>query len=145
MTAPKIKQAYPCLWFNGQARTAAEFYCSVFPESRIISHSGPVVHFELSGQPFMTLDANDQYRHSPAISFVLECPDQNAIDAYWNGLLAEGGKEAMCGWLTDRFGVSWQVIPEKLGQWLSDPQSGGRATQAMLQMRKLDIETLQNA
>ncbi len=144
-TRPMTQPPYPCLWFDGQAAEADAFYCGLFPDSRILRHSGPIVRFLLRGQPFTAMDAGPDYPQSPAVSFVIECADQASIDRYWDALLEGGGKEARCGWLTDRFGVTWQVIPERLGEWLSDPESGGRATQAMLGMTKLDLAVLRDA
>jgi predicted 3-demethylubiquinone-9 3-methyltransferase (glyoxalase superfamily) len=153
----------PCLWFNGEAEEAAKFYVSLFPDSSIdrVSRYGgdtrtPVsfpkgtalmVEFTLSGQRFQALNGGPQFRHSEAISLSVSCRDANEVDRYWNALTSNGGAEGPCGWLKDRFGVSWQIVPEGLGALLSDPDSGraGRAMQAMLKMTKLDLAAMQAA
>jgi len=139
------KQMYPCLWFDGQAREAAEFYCTIFPKSRIIHDSGMVVNFELDGQFFMGLNGGDKFQFNEAVSFVIPCKDQEEIDYYWHKLIADGGKESMCGWCKDKFGLSWQVVPAILGELMSNPEKGPRVIQAFMKMRKFDIEALQNA
>ena len=139
------KQTYPCLWFDGQARAAADFYCTIFPESKIISDSGMVVNFELNGQPFMGLNGGDNFKFNEAISFVIPCKDQEEIDHYWDKLIADGGKEGNCGWCKDKFGLSWQVVPTKLGELMSHPENGKRVVQAFMKMKKFNIETLQKA
>jgi predicted 3-demethylubiquinone-9 3-methyltransferase (glyoxalase superfamily) len=139
------KSLYPCLWFNGNARAAADFYCSIFPQSKIIHDSGMVVNFELNGQFFMGLNGGDKFQFNEAVSYVIPCKDQEEIDYYWDRLIADGGKESMCGWCKDKFGFSWQVVPTILGQLMSDPQKGPRVVQAFMKMRKFDIEALKNA
>lgn len=137
---------YPCLWFENQASEAAAFYCSIFPNSKILNESPMVVNWELNGQQFMGLNgaqANTSFNES--FSFVIPCENQEEIDHYWNRLTADGGAESMCGWCSDKFGVSWQVIPSILGELMSDPVKGPRVVQAFLKMRKFDIETLKNA
>jgi predicted 3-demethylubiquinone-9 3-methyltransferase (glyoxalase superfamily) len=105
------KQIYPCLWFDSQAKEAAEFYCSIFPNSKIIHDSGMVVNFELNGQFFMGLNGGNYYKLNEGVSFVISCEDQNEIDHYWNNLTADGGLEQNSGWCKDKFGLSWQVQP----------------------------------
>lgn len=117
------KQIYPCLWFDGQAKAAAEFYCTIFPNSKIINDAGMVVNFELNGQFFMGLNGGDNFKFNEAVSFVIPCKDQNEIDHYWNSLTANGGSEGKCGWCKDKFGLSWQVIPNNLGTLMSKPNS----------------------
>ena len=138
------KQMYPCLWFDGQARAAADFYCTIFPNSKIINDSGMVVNFELNGQFFMGLNGGNNFQFNEAVSFVIPCKDQEEIDYYWYGLTADGGREGMCGWCKDKFGLSWQVIPSRLGELMSNPENGQRVVQAFMKMRKFDIEALQN-
>ncbi len=138
-------QIYPCLWFDGQARAAADFYCSVFPNSKIIIDNGMVVNFELNGQLYMGLNGGDMFKFNEAVSFVIPCDDQQEIDHYWNKLTADGGQESMCGWCKDKFGVSWQVVPAILGKLMSDPEKGQRVVQAFMKMRKFDIDTLLTA
>jgi predicted 3-demethylubiquinone-9 3-methyltransferase (glyoxalase superfamily) len=135
---------YTCLWFDGQAKAAAEFYCSVFKNSHIISDTPMVVNFELNGCRFMGLNGGPQFRFTEATSFVIECTSQKEIDYYWDRLTT-GGEAGRCGWLKDQFGVSWQVIPAVLGQLMSDPEKGSRVVQAFMQMSKFDIEKLRNA
>lgn len=139
------KQLYPCLWFDGQARAAADFYCSIFPNSKILHDSGLVVNFELNGEFFMGLNGANKTDFTEAVSFVIPCKDQQEIDHYWYKLIADGGEESMCGWCKDKFGLSWQVIPSILGSLMSDPEKGQRVVQAFLKMRKFDIEGLLNA
>lgn len=138
------KPVYPCLWFDGKAKEAAAFYCSVFPDSKIISENPLVVQFELQGRKFIGLNGGPKFRFSESVSFVIECKDQAEIDYYWEKL-TEGGEESMCGWLKDKYGLSWQVIPEILGQLMNDPVRGPRVTEAFLKMKKFDIETLLKA
>ncbi len=138
-------QLYPCLWFDGNARAAAEFYCSIFPNSKIVTDTGMVVNFELNGHFYMGLNGGDNFKFNEAISFVIPCKDQAEIDHYWYKLIADGGAESQCGWCRDKFGLSWQVIPANLGELMSDPARAPRVMQAFMKMRKFDIETLQNA
>jgi len=139
------KQLYPCLWFDGQARAAADFYCTIFPDSKVVNDSGMVVNFELNGQFFMGLNGGDMFKFNEAVSFVISCKDQAEIDHYWYKLIADGGQESMCGWCKDKFGLSWQVVPTILGELMSDPEKGQRVVLAFMKMRKFDIEALQNA
>ncbi len=146
------------LWFDGAAEEAADHYVSIFPNSSItgVSRLGeeaeglpaPVlmVSFELDGRPFTALNGGPMYAFSPAISFVVNCEGQPEVDEYWERLSA-GGSEGQCGWLTDRYGVSWQVVPSALGSFIggADPAGAARAMQAMLGMRKLVIADLAQA
>jgi predicted 3-demethylubiquinone-9 3-methyltransferase (glyoxalase superfamily) len=138
-------QLYPCLWFDGNAKTAAEFYCTIFPNSKIINDSGMVVNFELNGQFFMGLNGGNHFKFNEAVSFVIPCKDQAEIDHYWYKLIADGGSESQCGWCKDKFGLSWQVVPAILGELMSDPTKGQRVVQAFMKMQKFDIEALKNA
>jgi len=135
---------YPCLWFDGQAKAAAEFYCSVFKNSKIISENPLVVIFELNSQKFMGLNAGPTFKFTEAVSFVVNCADQAEIDYYWN-TLTEGGEESMCGWLKDKYGLSWQIVPAILGELMNDPERGPRVMQAFMKMRKFDLEKLMQA
>ncbi len=141
MTKPIVT----CLWFDGQAKAAAEFYCTVFKDSKITSMSPMVVTFELNGTKFMGLNGGPQFKFDEAISFVVNCDTQEEIDYYWEKLTAEGGQESMCGWLKDKFGVSWQIVPANIAQLMSNPAKAERVTKAFMNMRKLDIEALKNA
>lgn len=135
---------FPCLWFNGQAKAAATFYCSVFKNSKIIADTPMVVTFELNGRKFMGLNGGPHFTFNEAVSFVVECSTQTEIDHYWKNL-TEGGSESMCGWLKDKFGVSWQIIPTVLGDLMSDPVRAPRVVEAFMKMKKFDIETLLKA
>jgi predicted 3-demethylubiquinone-9 3-methyltransferase (glyoxalase superfamily) len=139
------KQVYPCLWFDGQAKAAADFYCSVFPNSKITDANPMVVIWELNGKKFMGLNGGPEFKFNEAVSFVISCEDQQEIDHYWNKLTSDGGKEGNCGWLKDKFGVSWQVVPAILPKLMSDPEKGQRVVQAFMKMKKFDIEKLKNA
>jgi predicted 3-demethylubiquinone-9 3-methyltransferase (glyoxalase superfamily) len=148
----------PSLWFDTQAEEAAAFYTSIFPNSRIVSttrygEAGPreagtamTVEWELDGQRFVGLNGGPQFTFDESVSFVVECADQEEVDYYWERL-GDGGKESRCGWLTDRFGLSWQVVPRGLAEALAqdDPERARRATEAMLGMRKLDLEAIRRA
>jgi predicted 3-demethylubiquinone-9 3-methyltransferase (glyoxalase superfamily) len=138
-------EMYPCLWFNGQAKSAADFYCGIFPNSKVTLNTPIVVHFELNGKKFMGLNGGPQFKFTEAVSFVIPCENQQEIDHYWNKLTADGGQESQCGWLKDKFGLSWQVVPTILGKLMSDPEKGQRVVQAFMKMKKFDIETLENA
>jgi predicted 3-demethylubiquinone-9 3-methyltransferase (glyoxalase superfamily) len=132
----------PMLWFNeGDAQKAAKFYCSVFPRSRITHDDGLTVGVSLDGNTLTLLNGGPHFQFTPAISFVVPCKNQKEIDAYWRKLTSGGGEPGQCGWCTDRFGVSWQVIPQNIGQLIAHPD----AMQAMLKMKKLDVKKLQLA
>ena len=140
------------LWFDGKAEEAAEFYVSVFKNSRIVSLMGPKgqamsVTFELEGQQFYALNGGPHHSFTPAISLFVRCETQAEVDDLWEKLLAGGGREDQCGWLQDKYGLSWQVIPPILGQLLGDKDrdKANRAMQAMLQMKKIDIAKLKQA
>jgi len=140
------KQLYPCLWFNTGAKEAADFYCSIFPNSKILNASPIVVNFELNGTHFMALnEKSKQFPFNESVSFVIPCEDQAEIDHYWNSLTADGGAESMCGWCKDKYGVSWQVVPVILGKLMSDPEKAPRVIQAFMKMKKFDIEALMKA
>lgn len=148
----------PCLWFNGNADAAVDHYLSIFPNSRRLHTSkyGPnmpgqegttlTVDFELDGRPFVALNGGPEFLFTPAISFIVNCESQAEVDHYWEHLL-EGGAPVQCGWLTDRFGVSWQIVPNRLTELASDPdpEKVNRVLQAMLKMIKLDIADLEAA
>lgn len=148
----------PSLWFDTESEQAAEFYCSVFPNSRVLSvarypegsgeRSGQAmtVEFELDGTRFTAINGGPEYRFTEAVSFQVPCKDQAEVDRYWSAL-TDGGEEGRCGWCKDRFGLSWQVIPDGLGELLGDPDPGraSRATQAMLAMGKLDLDVMRAA
>ena len=135
---------FPCLWFNGQAKAAADYYCSVFKNSKIVSENPMVVIFELNETKFMALNGGPQYKFSPANSYVITCDTQEEIDHYWEQL-GGGGTYNKCGWLDDQFGFSWQIVPTILKVLMSDPKRSQRVIAAFLQMTKFDIEKLINA
>ena len=135
---------YTCLWFNNNANEAADYYCSIFKDSKITSQNPMVVMFDLNGFKFMGLNGGDRFTFNEAVSFVIECDTQEEIDHYWNAFTKEG-KESMCGWCKDKFGVSWQVVPKILSQLMGDREKGQRVMQAFLKMKKFDIATLLQA
>lgn len=137
-------QVYPCLWFDNQARAAADYYCSIFKDSRITTENDMVVTFELNGTKFMALNAGPEFKFNEAVSFVVDCESQADLDYYWNNL-TKGGSEGQCGWLKDKFGVSWQIVPAILGKLMSNPEKSQRVMQKILQMKKLDINQLVTA
>lgn len=153
-----MRSITPFLWFDSQAEAAAEFYISLFPNSRIVQKSycgedgpGPagsvlVVEFELNGQRFMALNGGPRFRFTEAVSFSIDCETQDEVDNYWRNL-TEGGQELQCGWLKDKFGLFWQVIPVVLGKLMSDPDpaKASRVLNAMLRMTKFDIAALERA
>jgi predicted 3-demethylubiquinone-9 3-methyltransferase (glyoxalase superfamily) len=153
-----MQKITPCLWFDTEGEEAASFYTSVFPNSRITDiarygSAGPrregtvmTVSFELDGQEFVALNGGPEFTFNEAISFQVSCKDQEEVDAYWS-TLSEGGEQGPCGWLKDRFGVSWQIVPARLTELLSDPdrERSQRVMQAMLQMKKIEVDDLERA
>ncbi len=138
-------QIYPCLWFNGQAQAAAQFYCSIFKNSKITTDNKMVVTFELNGQKFMGLNGGPEFKFNEAISFVVDCETQEEIDHLWDSLTSDGGTEGNCGWLKDKVEVSWQIVPTTLVELLSNPDRAKNVMEAYMQMKKFDIEKLKNA
>ena len=148
----------PCLWFDTKGEEAAEFYTSIFPNSKIVEvtrygSAGPrpegmvmTVSFVLDGQDFIALNGGPEFTFSEAISFEVSCGSQEEVDEYWTRL-GEGGQEGPCGWLKDRYGLSWQIVPTALTELITDPDTerAQRAMQAMLQMKKIDIAELRRA
>lgn len=157
-----MQKITPCLWFNDRAEEAAHFYTSIFPNSTIGKTSrydeasaavsgqkaGTVLttEFMLNGQNFMALNGGPLFTFSEAISFVIDCENQDEVDHYWNAL-TEGGAESQCGWLKDKFGMSWQIVPKELGVLLSDPdpKKSGAVMKAMLEMKKIEVQGLKDA
>ena len=150
----------PCLWFDKQAEEAARFYTSLFADSHIddvtlapgdnpSTRAGDVlqVSFTLAGEKFTAVNGGPQFPFTEAVSFQIDCADQAEVDRYWDALIEGGGEPSMCGWLKDRYGLSWQVIPRQMGDYLGGPDAEGtaRAMAAMLQMQKLDVEQLRLA
>jgi predicted 3-demethylubiquinone-9 3-methyltransferase (glyoxalase superfamily) len=157
-----MQKISPCLWFDDQAEEAVDFYASVFANSKITSvsrygkesaqvagkpeRSVMVMEFELEGQRFMALNGGPQFTFTPAISLMVNCETQAEVDELWDRL-SEGGSELQCGWLTDRYGVSWQIVPARLGELMGgdDSEKSRNVMQALLQMRKIDLTELQRA
>jgi predicted 3-demethylubiquinone-9 3-methyltransferase (glyoxalase superfamily) len=153
-----MQKLTPCLWFDTEGEEAANFYTSVFPNSKILDVSrygegaprptgtAMVVSFELDGQKFTALNGGPEFTFSEAISFQVSCETQEEVDAFWSKL-SEGGEEGPCGWLKDKFGVSWQIVPTALPRLLGNPdrEKAQRVMQAMLQMKKIEIEELERA
>ena len=154
-----MQKITPCLWFDGKAEEAMKFYLSIFKNGKVTNvmhygEAGPgpkgsvlAVTFELEGQEFMGLNGGSGYHFTPAISMFVKCKTQAEVDHYWEKLLAGGGKPVQCGWLTDKYGVSWQIVPAALGDMLQDKDAvkAQRAMQAMMKMVKLDIAVLEKA
>lgn len=157
MARPKV---YPCLWFDGKAEEAANFYVSLVPDSRIDNvwrspadtPSGPegmvlLVDFTVGGQQLQGLNGGPDFHFNEALSLVIECEDQTEVDRLWDALTADGGEPGPCGWLKDRYGLSWQIVPKRLNEMLegSDRDGARRAMEAMLQMGKIEVDELERA
>lgn len=158
-----MQKITPFLWFDNQAEEAAAFYTSVFKDSEIGAKANydeassevsgqpkgsvMVADFEIAGQKFIALNGGPQFKFTEAVSFVIDCKDQDEVDYYWSRLTADGGQESQCGWLKDKFGLSWQVTPTVMSDLIGgpDPERAKRAMEAMLKMKKLDIQKLQDA
>lgn len=153
-----MQRITPFFWFDNQAEDAAKFYVSVFKNSKIkgmtrytgeepIGEKGAVmtVDFELDGQDFVALNGGPRFKFTEAISFVINCETQTEIDYYWDKLTSGGGEEVQCGWLTDKYGLSWQVVPAKISEWAKDPAGFQRVMHAVMPMKKLDIAALEKA
>jgi predicted 3-demethylubiquinone-9 3-methyltransferase (glyoxalase superfamily) len=153
-----MKGITPCLWFDTEGEDAAKFYTSVFPNSKILDvqrygEAGPrpegmvmVVNFELNGHKFMALNGGPDFKFNEAISFEVNCETQEEVDTYWS-TLSEGGEEGPCGWLKDKYGVSWQIVPTVLAELIGDPdrEKSQRVMEAMLKMKKIEIDELERA
>lgn len=149
----------PHLWFDKEAQEAADLYCSIFPDSRILQrrrfeNSGPnenetvtTVEFEVAGQRVIGLNAGPHFTFNESFSFLVECETQQEVDEYWSKLTADGGQESQCGWLKDKYGLSWQIVPRLLNELLQDEDAerAGRVMHAMLQMKKIDCDALRRA
>jgi predicted 3-demethylubiquinone-9 3-methyltransferase (glyoxalase superfamily) len=150
----------PSLWFDGNAEEAAEFYVSLLPDSRVNNvYRSPadnpstpagavlVVDFNVAGQPFTGINGGPQFPFTEAVSFVIDCEDQAEVDRLWDALCANGGEAGQCGWLKDRFGLSWQIVPREMGEMLGHPdrERAGRAMEAMLKMSRIDVAALRRA
>ena len=154
-----MEKITPFLWFDTQAEEAANFYTSIFKNSKILEvtrtgEAGPgpagsvlVVSFEIEGKKFIALNGGPVFKFNESVSFMIDCESQEEVDYYWSKLTADGGEESMCGWLKDKYGLSWQVTPRRLMELIGDPdpERAGRAMQAMMQMQKIDIATIERA
>jgi len=152
-----MQKITPCLWFDTQAEEAAKFYVSLLDDSEVTdvqyldgTPSGDhvsLVFFRLLGMDFTAINGGPQFPFTEAVSFSVNCPDQAEVDRLWTALTADGGEEGQCGWLKDRFGLSWQIIPDRMGELLSDPDPdrAQRAMAAMLKMQKIDVRALEDA
>jgi predicted 3-demethylubiquinone-9 3-methyltransferase (glyoxalase superfamily) len=154
-----MQKISPFLWFDGNAEEAATFYTAIFKNSKILKiarygEAGPgpagsvmIVNFQIEGQEFIALNGGPQFKFTEAISFCINCQTQEEVDYFWNKLTADGGQEVQCGWLKDKYGLSWQVTPTILGELMSDKDTkkAQRVMQAMMQMKKIDIAALKNA
>ena len=154
-----MQKISPCLWFDDQAEEAANFYVSIFKNSKILEVSrygeaGPrpagtvlTVAFELEGEEFLALNGGPEFNFTEAVSFTVHCETQEEVDHFWGKLTADGGEESMCGWLKDKYGLSWQIVPNALVEMLTDPdrEKSNSVMQAMLQMKKIDIAGLKKA
>ncbi len=153
-----MQRITPFLWFDDQAEEAANFYVSVFKNSKVkeISHytgeepsgkkgSVMTVAFELEGEEFVALNGGPRFKFTEAVSFVINCESQEEIDYYWEKLTSGGGEEVQCGWLTDKFGLSWQVVPKEISEWARNPAGFQRVMQEVMQMKKLDLAALRAA
>ena len=135
---------FPCLWFDGKAKEAADFYCSIFKDSKILSANPMAVIFELNKTKFMALNGGPEYKFSAANSYVITCDSQEESDYYWEQL-GEGGTSGKCGWMADKYGVSWQIVPTILGALMNDPEKAPRVMYAFMQMSKFELDKLINA
>ena len=155
---PANQKITTCLWFDNQAEEAATFYCSIFKNSKLghiarYGDSGPgrkgdvmVATFELDGREFMGLNGGPMFKFTEAVSLVVHCGDQAEIDYYWERLTADGGQESQCGWLKDKFGLSWQIVPSIIGELMTgDPVKANRVMQAVMPMKKLNLQKMMDA
>ncbi len=154
-----MQKITPFLWYDDKAEEAAKFYCSIFKDSKVLSinrygDAGPgpkgsvmVAEFQIEGQKFAALNGGPHFKFTEAISFVINCETQEEVDYFWEKLTADGGAESQCGWLRDKYGLSWQVVPTVLIELMKDkdPEKSQRVMKAMLQMKKIDIPTLKRA
>ncbi len=142
-----LQKITPYLWFDTQAKEAAVFYCSLFKDSKILSANPMIVTFQLEGQRFMALNGGPRFQFTEAISLFVDCDTQEEVDHFWNKLTADGGEESMCGWLKDKYGLSWQIVPKALIKYLGneDKVKAQKVMQAMLSMKKIDIRALDAA
>ncbi len=143
----QLQKITPFLWFNNQAKEAAEFYCSLFKNSKILSASNLVVEFELDGMKISALNGGPQFKFTEAVSFLIHCDGQEEVDYFWNNLTADGGKESQCGWCKDKYGLSWQIVPQQFMNMMKsgNPEKSQKVMTAMLKMKKFIIADLESA
>jgi predicted 3-demethylubiquinone-9 3-methyltransferase (glyoxalase superfamily) len=143
----KSQKITPYLWFNNQAKEAAEFYCSIFENSKITSDSGMLIEFELDGTNFIALNGGPQYEFNEAVSFYILCDDQKEVDRLWKSLTTNGGSEGNCSWCKDKYGVSWQIVPKRFIEMMKTgtPEQTQRVIGAMMKMKKMIIEDFERA
>lgn len=137
----------PFLWFDAPLDEVVAYYQSIFESTKVIEVSPVTATFEIEDQRFLALNGGPHFRFNEAVSFFIDCADQSEVDFYWSKLTADGGEESQCGWLRDRYGLSWQVVPQALSRYLADPdrEKAERVRRAMLQMRKIDVAALEDA
>jgi len=139
------KSMYPCLWFDGDVKEAARYYSGILKGAKITTENQFVSMIEWNNTRLMCLNGNANSTFNESVSLVIECDTQAEIDHYWNNFTANGGEESMCGWCKDKYGISWQIVPAKLGQWMSDPEKFPRMMQEVMKMKKLDIAIMEKA
>ncbi len=139
------KPLVTCLWFDGQAEAAAKYYCTVFKDSKITQVTPMVVTVELNGNKFMGLNGGPQFKFDEAISLMVNCDNQEEIDYYWDTFVNDGGTESVCGWLKDKFGLSWQIVPSNIGELMATPERAKRVMDAVMKMKKLDMKKMEEA
>jgi len=139
------KPLVTCLWFDGQAEAAAKYYCTVFKDSKITQVTPMVVTFELNGNKFIGLNGGPQFKFDEAISLMVNCDSQEEIDYYWDTFLNDGGTESVCGWLKDKFGLSWQIVPSNIGELMATPERAKRVMDVVMKMKKLDMKKMEEA
>jgi predicted 3-demethylubiquinone-9 3-methyltransferase (glyoxalase superfamily) len=139
------KPLVTCLWFDGQAEAAAKYYCTVFKDSKITQVTPMVVTFELNGNKFMGLNGGPQFKFDEAISLMVNCDSQEEIDYYWDTFVNDGGTESVCGWLKDKFGLSWQIVPSNIGELMATPERAKRVMDAVMKMKRLDMKKMEEA
>ena len=142
-----MQKITPFLWFNNQAQEAADFYCSIFNDSKVLSSNPMMVTFQIEGQKFFALNGGPMFKFTEAISLYVNCETQEEVDTLWDKLISNGGQESQCGWLKDKYGLSWQIIPKALQTLMSDPDpvKSQNVLQAMLKMKKIIIKDLESA
>lgn len=142
-----VQKIAPYLWFDGNMEEAVKLYASILPDSKINVINPMMAQFELCGVTFMALNGGPQFKFTEAVSLFVKCKDQEEVDRYWDAFIANGGAESQCGWLKDKFGLSWQIIPDALGRYMGDPdrEKANRVMQAMLKMKKIIVADLERA